>query len=540
MTRTIMVCAAALIALLIAYVAAAAEAGTNDQDLGVTAYQKAVLLLRQGKAAEAAAKFEALLSAYPDSHVADDASFYLGYCWEKLGHKERAFRQYGGFLADERFRGSGRRQMVLSRASEIALELRQVKGDDYDRFLTEVLKSEKSECYKLESAYRLAQLGNWSGQDVLLEGLETGDDLQKVRIIELLRYRLSDENVRKAMEAALTKSDNDIVRMTAASALAQFAHMSSVRETMTQALLKDGNPIVRINAVHALARHISEDEVEKAFEQVLLVENDPIVLRGVIIAVTHSDEEGEKRFEYKIVKRLKEEKNPLITMTIVDSMRNKVISGEDFEIVVEPLVSDPEPVVRMWAINALAPRVADPKTRIVILNTLENDPNPSVKISALHALSGSTSFEDVRHVFLDLAKTTEDMELKAYTVHALAPHLDIPEVRESLVNIMVSPSSQPIAGELVTMIVPASEKYPEIQDAAIGLLETSNDLRIKINTAARMVRLIGPERFKRVGNLYLTERNLRLGKAYFGLLSRTDAAAAEKLQEEKEAKDDQD
>ena len=505
-----------------------------DQDHSLVAYYDARGILNSGRVHEAALRFESLLKAYPDSPVADDAAFYLGYCWEKLDQMERAFKQYREFLGNENFTHSPRRHIVLSRAIDLAIELRQVRGDAYDEFLTTNYVSEISARYRLESAIRMAQVGNWQGVDLLIEGLETGDDIQKVRIIELLRFKMQEEKVRQAMERALENSSNEIVRMTAASALTRFAGIDSVRDTMRKAALHDRNRLVRVNAVHALARHISEEEVKQTFELLIRSERDPVVLRGAITAV--SEENGEIKIYLKnnLIKRLEVETDPTIAMTIVDGIRHHVVLEEDPMVVAQPLFNNPVPVVRIGAIDLLANRIGNPEARYMIVRTLRNDPDVKVKIYAINALSKQTTHAEVRDVLLETASSAKDIELRSYSVKALSNLVDSEEVRANFLTLLKEHQNEYLAVDLINALAAKAEEYPEIQDAFLQLWRSSDNAKLKAYSAKKLKKLTGEERIATLADLYREEQNPYILKAYYLLLARTDPQKAEEIKKEKE------
>jgi hypothetical protein len=70
--------------------------------------------------------------------------------------------------------------------------------------------------------------------------------------VDILRTRLSDGDVRRALCTAARKDRNPGVRLKALEALHGFEQDDTVRQTMLDALLEDPNPGVRVEAVNSL------------------------------------------------------------------------------------------------------------------------------------------------------------------------------------------------------------------------------------------------------------------------------------------------
>lgn len=519
--------ALAIIVSLLAFYSNSSGGKETDQDLSIKAYYKARKLLDQGKISEAAIKFDSVLRAYPDSRIADDAAFYLGYCWEKLGQKQRAFEQYRDFLREERFTGSSRRRMVLYRSFELAKELRQARGDEYDKFLEAQFLSEKSRHYRLESAIRLAQLGNWEGLETLTEGLKIGDDFQKIRIIELMRYRIGDVKVQEALAEALVESQNELIRMHAASILHHHADNEFVRERLTKAMLEDRNRIVRINALQALTPYLPDEKIEKAFEELIRIEKDPMIIRGAVNAV--SQKGHMEKYQPELLHRIEIEEDPLVTITIVDGIRKHIEIGKNIEFVAKPLMKKAQPVVRMGAINLVSRHCDEPEVRSFVINALEDDPDVNVRITAVQALRDHTGIEEVRGVLLKTVRNEENAELISYSVQALSPQISVEEVRESFRTMLNTPRYILVADELVNVLAPQVQRYPDIQDTFLTFWEKVDNPRIKVYAANRVPRIEGDQRIARLGEIYVGESNARLVSAYYKLLRRSDPEKAEEL-----------
>ena len=508
-------------------VAAAADALPAEQDPGVAAYHEARALLVEGRVAEAAARFESLVSAYPDSSRADDAAFYLAYCRHRLGQKHLAFTQYVSFL--ERYPRSILARRGLRFAIGLAQELRRADGDVYDQFMARYVRRGGSFASRVESAIRLAQLGNWSGLDLLVRGLERGSGMQQIVISDLLRYRLDEESVRGAFERALRGSANEIVRMKAASALSRVTHLHSVREAMSEAMLRDRNELVRISAAEALSRHRDDSEVERAFGLVLSSERDPMVLIHVIESL--GDGLADVGIHAQLLSRLSNEEDPMIRFAVTGALRGHVVIDSDTLPVLETLVRAPEPLVRLNTIRVLAQRTDDPHVRVVILESLENDPNIDVRMAAVSILAPHASDERVRRVLELTVENSESVSLIVSSVRALGSQAAHAEVRHVLAGMLSAPQPPVVSYDLVRVLAPYSDR-PEVQDGLIYLLENAEDGNLR-HVAAGSLRVVeGEPRLERLEHLYRKEENAELAALYLALIARVDPERGRALAEE--------
>ncbi len=498
-------------------VVAASDALAAEQDPGVAAYHEARALLVEGRVAEAAARFESLISAYPDSSRADDAAFYLAYCRHRLGQKHLAFTQYVSFL--ERYPRSILARRGLMFAIGLAQELRRDDGDIYDQFLARYVRRGQSFTSRVEIAIRLAQLGNWSGLDLLVRGLERGSGIQQIVISDLLRYRLDEESVRGAFERALRGSANEIVRMKAASALSRVTHLDSVREAMSEAMLHDRNELVRISAAEALSHHRADRAVQRAFNSALGSERDPIVLINVIESL--GDGLADVGVHAQLLSRLSNEEDPMIRFAVTGALRGHVVIDSDTLPGLETLVHAPEPLVRLNTIRVLAQRTDDPQVRVVILESLENDPNIDVRMAAVSVLAPHASNERVRRVLELTVENSESVSLITSSIRALGSQAAHAEVRRMLAGMLSAPQPPVVSYDLVRVLAPYSDR-PEVQDGFIFLLENAEDGNLR-HVVARSLRAVeGESRLERLERLYLEEEDVELAALYLELIARAD------------------
>lgn len=505
----------------------------SDQDSGLRAYVEARRLLLSGRFAEAAEKFESFLSAFAGSHRADDALYYLGYCREQLGQKQVAFSRYKQLLDD--YRNSNAFSRALERAMDLARELRRAKGDKYDRFLVEYIQTGPGNFYAIQSAISLAEVGDWRGKTVLIRGLREGDQIQQIRIVNLLTNRLRDSEVRRAMAEALETSHNDIVRMTAASALAGMVRFENVKKALSYALTNDRNTLVKMTAVSALAPHLADGGVTDAFISVIRTERNPMVLVNVVDSLAARG--AGKQVTEEIVNRIKLETNPAIKYALVNGIRGRiVIEIEEEEVIVTSLMGNPAPAARLHALNLIAPKVHDPKVKSIVVETLKSDPNISVRIAAVTILADQVVEEDVRKVIIEVTmENKNEISFASSAIRVLATHVEIPEIRGELVGMLRAPEVRPpiVTAELVAGLIPVIE-FPDVQDVFLEILEESTDRNIKLFTLRRIVRLTGEERLERLEELYRKENDPVLAGNYLRLISKVDPDRAERLRGVKE------
>ena len=495
----------------------------NPQDPALNGYLEARSLLMQNRFAEAIAKFESLLAAYPTNRYADKATYYIGYCREKLGQKHRAFKRYEELL--EKYSVSPHRTMAARRAVDLAQQLRQTKGDEYDQFLTKNVSNEVTSDRSLISAIRLAELEDWRGLDLLAGQFERMNDFYKMRALELFRRRMDNKKVRDAVELAFETSENEIVRMTAASALSLIPEDENARKILTQALKEDENRIIRLSSANALSRHIVDEDVEKAFFHVLDKEHDPLVINIVLDGLGKRITKPEIR--NVIVERLKTEDNALVHIALSDAMR-EIFELPDIHIDfnIESLVQNPEPAVRLNALSMLARKVDDPNVTIVFVNTLENDPDESVKITAANVLARKAHIEQVRRAFEFTIRNSNNYFLVNTAVSALGTQIEIPNVRHTMIN-MLDPEQPPMVTVHLATSLSHFADEPEVQDAYLYVLERGFQPQVKELVAGKIKVLEGPARLERLERIIQIEPNRMLVELYQGLLRRVDPERVE-------------
>ena len=517
------------LALLVAAAAVASAdevyVAVTQQDPGLPVYIEARQLLMEGKFAEAAEKFEAFLSAYADSRRVDDALFYLGYCRERLGQRSEAFRQY--LSAIDRFGDTIASRRSFLRALELAQQLRQKEGDVYDKFLAGNVESETFRSYRLFSAIRLAELGDWRGMDVILEGMEKSNDALKVRIASLLGRKISDRRVIEAFEKALSKSENEIVRMTAAANLARVSTIKPVRESLAKAMREDTNEFVRLTAARTLRIHIDEEEVEQAYSYAIRHETSPMVISIVMDAVAPQIE-GEE-LEKVIVERIEIETDPMTKYALMNGLRVRPDVKPPAKFYVSFLEKQAPPLMKIKALNMLAPSVREPEVRTIVLETLENDPDGSVKVAAASHLVAYVEEADVRDAMLTVTlENSNNFYLVSTTVRALAPQAEKPEVRGKLVELLHVAESPEIASTVVDGLAILSTDAV-VQNAFLDLVESSDNADLKAFTLRRFGRVSSPEILDRIEGLFRRERNEALAQLYLSLISEADPERARRL-----------
>jgi len=509
-----------------------ADVGTlffDIQDPGLPVYNEARELLWRRHYAEAAEKYESFLAAFPRSIRADDATYYLGFCRERLGQKQEAFNYYVRVV--ERYKGSPPYARALERAIDLAQELRRKKGDRYDKFLTRRVISGRSEIFRLRSGIRLAELGDWSALPLLIDGLEQGDEALKVRIAKLLGRRIGDKKVQKAFEEALLESKNEIVRMMAAANLARKVDVKSVRDTLRRALLSDHNRIVRMTAASSLRGYMDDKDVEEAFVSIVSSERDPYVL--VTIIDTIGPHQIDREIKLSIVKRIETESDPIVRYALMSGLRFSTNIEIDEDFFIRSLVENPSPTIRLNALNLLAPKANDPKVQAVIVRTLENDPNISVKIAAASLLANHVTDENVRKAMLQVTVEHSDDDLVSTTVRVLSNQVVLPEVRGKFIEMLDAPHPMYVTASLVSGLSSQAD-LPEVQDAFLRLLERSKDRNLKIFTLHRLPKVVGSERVRRLVKIYKAEEDPVLARDYLKLIAAADPKMAETLVSERE------
>ena len=515
--------------LLAATLNAAAEdvyvAFSTQQDPGLPVYIEARQLLLEGKYAEAAEKFEAFLSVYNDSRRVDDSLFYLGYCRERLGQKSEAFRQY--LSAIDKFGDTVASRRSFLRALDLAQQLRQKEGDVYDKFLAGNMESKTFRSYRLFSAIRLAELGDWRGLDVILEGMETGNDALKVRIASLLGRKIGDRRVIEAFEKALSTSDNEIVRMSAAANLSRVASIKPVRLSLAKAMQVDKNEFVRLTAARTLQLHIDEKEVGQAYSYVIQHDTNPMVI-STVIEILGPHIEGEN-LEKVIVDRIEIEQDPMTKYALMSGLRFKSEIRPPAKFFIRFLEGPAPPLMKINALNVIAPSVGEPEVRMIVLETMVNDPNGSVKRAAASHLAAYVGEDDVRNAMLTVTlENSDDVILVSTTVRALTPEVKKPEVRGRLVELLRTTESPEIAATVVTGLSTETESA-DVQLAFLDLIENTNSVNLKAFTLERFGKVTDVKILDRIEELYCKETNEGIAQLYLDVIRKADPERASRL-----------
>jgi hypothetical protein len=100
----------------------------------------------------------------------------------------------------------------------------------------------------------------------------------RLRAVEVLAQKPTDENVEEALINAMVYDDNPGVRLLALEALKQFAGEEHVRAAFMNTLANDENPGIRVQAIEALTtQNAKNSELARTIEEVTKTEDNPYI-----------------------------------------------------------------------------------------------------------------------------------------------------------------------------------------------------------------------------------------------------------------------
>jgi HEAT repeat protein len=107
---------------------------------------------------------------------------------------------------------------------------------------------------------------------------DTNNPGSRLRAVEILSQKPTDEMVEEALINALVYDDNIGVRLRALEALKLFAGEEHVRDAFMNTLANDDNPGIRVQAIDALTTQNAKDpELARTIEEVTKTEDNPYI-----------------------------------------------------------------------------------------------------------------------------------------------------------------------------------------------------------------------------------------------------------------------
>jgi tetratricopeptide (TPR) repeat protein len=500
-----------------------------SQDASLLLYRDAFEQLLKGDYTAAATKFETLLSTFPDSYKAPDAAYNLGYCLEKLRNESEAFDQYTSLINN--YPNSFAAMKARHKAVYLAKQLRREPGDKYDAYLSSLMQAANEESRR-RTAIHMAEIGNWSGLDLLLEGLKEGSDFQKIRISELLRVKINVPEVKAALREAARDSKLPMVRINSLSSLISDLNQEATRDVFIEAMLNDPAGFIRTSSLSTLSRLMDDEEVAEAFEKSLAHEKDTMVLQtAATLAIRNKNSE---RYVSVITDRLAEEQNPMAKYILTSLLRPVIDKNEHTMVVVRNLAESPDALVRGSALRVLSERSNDPQIKILFVNKLQHDPDENVRMIALNALGDHIEEEQVLEAVVETMTEAESPGLVTISLRTLRPHAHEPIVRTQLLRTLKTVKEPFIAGQVAFVLAPQI-RVREVKDTIIEVLQEPRDINLKIAltdaiSSSTEGAVVIAEDLK---ELYLSETNVNLANRYYTVIAQVDPQSANTLKIEK-------
>jgi len=107
---------------------------------------------------------------------------------------------------------------------------------------------------------------------------DTNNPGSRLRAVEILAQKPTDEMVEEALINAMVYDDNPGVRLRALEGLKQYAAEQHVRSAFMNTLANDDNPGIRVEAIDALTKQNAKDsELAKTIEEVTKKDDNPYI-----------------------------------------------------------------------------------------------------------------------------------------------------------------------------------------------------------------------------------------------------------------------
>jgi hypothetical protein len=107
---------------------------------------------------------------------------------------------------------------------------------------------------------------------------DTNNPGSRLRAVEILAQKPTDEMVEEALINAMVYDDNPGVRLRALEGLKQYAAEEHVRSAFMNTLANDDNPGIRVEAIEALTKQNAKDnELAKTIEEVTKKDDNPYI-----------------------------------------------------------------------------------------------------------------------------------------------------------------------------------------------------------------------------------------------------------------------
>jgi tetratricopeptide (TPR) repeat protein len=149
---------------------------------------------------KAAKSFKELLDSYPDSRFSCKSGYYLGYCYDKMNERRKAFDAFSWVIEHNNCRSS---TVVDAKSKRLEIAFFFAREDDaYKRVLQTALRDGNIDI-RLQAAVWLSQLNDKSGMDVFFEVLEKESDRDRQDTAVKNILKLGDEEEKARLEKFL-------------------------------------------------------------------------------------------------------------------------------------------------------------------------------------------------------------------------------------------------------------------------------------------------------------------------------------------------
>lgn len=380
------------------------------QDRADAAYQEANRLMMDEKWPEAAAAFEAYLSAYPRSRRADDAAFWRCYALEKQAPvSEDVYDCYEQFIA--RHRRSAYVDDARGNLIAVGQRLAKAGHPGYAERIRSMKQSGEDEV-TLAALYALQDIGDEEALGTLLEVLDGSGEKVRKRIV----YMLADFDAGEVLERLTSIALNDPsveVRRSAVYALGNREDDPGLGAALDRILTTSTDPEVRKAALYAMA-NAETPGVAEAMKAVALSDGDRELAVAATYALGNLETEAAGKALLAILQKAAFKDARRAALYAIGNREDP----ESLSVLIDLLPDLDEPELQKAALYAISNREEDSATE-ALLSVYGQFDDPSLKKALIYAL-GNRGGEKVLSFLKSKATGGEDPELAKAAVYALS------------------------------------------------------------------------------------------------------------------------
>ncbi|HYG12055.1 MAG TPA: HEAT repeat domain-containing protein, partial [Pyrinomonadaceae bacterium] len=226
-----------------------------------------------------------------------------------------------------------------------------------------------------------------------------------------LSLHIGNRQVRQAFVEALNGEQNNMVKMTAARALAPYVAEPEVRAAFMKSIeTGSGNGVVRMTAVRAIARQYAADKsVRETLLRILASEESNVVRMNIVGAIgAYADDPNVQR---ALGDALKNDRSDIVRMRAANALAKRADNAEVYELLLNAARNDKKMLVRANALGGLRSRIRErPELRELFVGYLDHESH----VLQYKALQGLVELNDpaLRVRLVEKAKELINMQTR--------------------------------------------------------------------------------------------------------------------------------